>query len=84
MKIAVVGAGIAGLSAAYDLLDAGHKVVVYEAANQPGGLAAGFQDEHWEWPLKKFYHHLFTSDKHIITLVKNLPTARGWMYWDIL
>lgn len=72
MKIAVVGAGIAGLSAAYDLLDAGHKVVVYEAANQPGGLAAGFQDEHWEWPLEKFYHHLFTSDKHIITLVKKL------------
>ena len=72
MKFAVVGAGIAGLSAAYDLLGAGHEIVIYEAANQPGGLAAGFRDERWEWPLEKFYHHLFTSDKHIISLVKEL------------
>jgi protoporphyrinogen oxidase len=72
MKFAVVGAGIAGLSAAYDLLGAGHEVVIYEAANQPGGLAAGFRDERWEWPLEKFYHHLFTSDKQIISLVKEL------------
>jgi protoporphyrinogen oxidase len=72
MKIAIVGAGIAGLSAAYDLLGAGHEVVVYEAAMQPGGLAAGFRDEGWEWPLEKFYHHLFTSDKYIISLVQEL------------
>jgi protoporphyrinogen oxidase len=72
MKIAIIGAGIAGLSAAYDLLAAGHEVVLYEAANQAGGLAAGFQDERWEWPLEKFYHHLFTSDDQIISLVKEL------------
>ena len=72
MKIAVIGAGIAGLSAAYDLLAAGHEVVIYEAANHAGGLAAGFRDERWEWPLEKFYHHLFTSDDQIIALVKEL------------
>jgi protoporphyrinogen oxidase len=72
MKIAIVGAGIAGLSAAYDLLADGHEVVLYEAAPQPGGLAAGFRDERWEWPLEKFYHHLFTSDSEIIRLVEEL------------
>jgi protoporphyrinogen oxidase len=72
MKIAIIGAGIAGLSAAYDLLAAGHEVVLYEAAGQAGGLAAGFQDESWEWPLEKFYHHLFTSDDQIISLVNEL------------
>lgn len=72
MKIAVIGAGIAGLSAAYDLLATDHEVTIYEAGAQPGGLAAGFQDEAWEWPLEKFYHHLFTSDKAIIALVEEL------------
>lgn len=72
MKIAIVGAGVAGLSAAYDLLAKGHEVVLYEADTKAGGLAAGFKDEHWEWPLEKFYHHLFTSDKEIIGLVDEL------------
>jgi protoporphyrinogen oxidase len=72
MKTAIVGGGIAGLSAAYDLLAAGRQVTVYEAGNVVGGLAAGFKDEAWEWPLEHFYHHLFTSDKDIIGLVEEL------------
>lgn len=72
LDIGLVGGGIAGLSAAFDLLNAGHKVTIYEASGVTGGLASGFQDENWEWPLEHFYHHLFTSDKHIIGLVKEL------------
>ncbi len=72
MKIAIIGAGIAGLSAAYDLLANGHEVILYEASAQAGGLAAGFRDDKWEWALEKFYHHLFTSDKEIIGLVDEL------------
>lgn len=39
-KVAVVGAGIAGLSAAYDLQKAGHEVVVYERDDIVGGRMA--------------------------------------------
>ncbi|MGD9997290.1 MAG: NAD(P)/FAD-dependent oxidoreductase [Ilumatobacteraceae bacterium] len=40
MKVAVVGAGIAGLMAARSLHDAGHEVVVFERATRPGGRLA--------------------------------------------
>ena len=36
-KIAVVGAGIAGLVAAYELMQSGHEVAVFEARARPGG-----------------------------------------------
>ena len=37
-KVAVVGAGPAGLTAAWDLVRKGHQVVVFEARHQPGGM----------------------------------------------
>ncbi|MGD8804697.1 MAG: FAD-dependent oxidoreductase, partial [Chloroflexota bacterium] len=72
MRIAIVGGGIAGLTAAYDLLAAGRQVTVFEAGPATGGLASGFKDPSWEWPLEHYYHHLFTSDSDIIGLVEEL------------
>lgn len=36
-KIVVIGAGLAGLAAAWELKKAGHEVIVLEARNRPGG-----------------------------------------------
>ncbi|HSN77542.1 MAG TPA: NAD(P)/FAD-dependent oxidoreductase [Anaerolineae bacterium] len=72
--VAIIGAGIAGLAAGYDLSEAGHRVTIYEAAPQVGGLAAGFKAPHWDWSLEKFYHHWFASDSHMLGLIKRL----GW------
>jgi NADPH-dependent glutamate synthase beta subunit-like oxidoreductase len=38
LKVAVVGAGPAGLSAAHDLALLGYDVMVFEAASEPGGM----------------------------------------------
>jgi len=72
MKIAIIGAGIAGLSAAYDLTKAGHKVTIYETKEQVGGLASGFKEENWDWSAEHFYHHWFASDEHILGLMEEL------------
>jgi protoporphyrinogen oxidase len=72
MNVAVIGAGVAGLTAAYELAKVGHSVTVYEAAPQAGGLASGFRDARWEWPLERFYHHLFTTDAAIRGLVDEI------------
>ncbi len=72
MRIGIVGAGLTGLTAAYDLARAGNEVTVWEAAPQAGGLASGFADEGWEWPLDRFYHHIFRSDRSVLQLCREI------------
>jgi len=73
-NIAILGAGFGGLAAAYDLTRRNHRVTVYEASAQPGGLAGGFKEPNWDWSVEKFYHHWFASDRHMLGLLDEL----GW------
>ncbi len=68
-NIGIIGAGAAGMSAAWDLTRDGHTVTLYEAGDAVGGLAAGFKDDGWDWYLEKFYHHWFETDEDIKQLL---------------
>ena len=74
MKIAILGAGFAGLAAAHDLVAAGHAVTIYEKAPRAGGAAGGFKLPHWGWHLDFAYHHLFTSDRDMFMFCQEI----GW------
>src|SRR5512141_1458144 len=74
MKIAIIGAGFGGMAAAYDLIKAGHEVVIFESADYVGGLASGFKEPSWDWSVERFYHHWFQTDKHMLGLIREL----GW------
>jgi protoporphyrinogen oxidase len=71
VRIAVVGAGVTGLTAAHRLTEAGHAVDVYERWPGLGGQAATF-DAGGGVRLERYYHHLFTTDRHIAALYDEL------------
>jgi len=73
-KIAIIGAGLGGMSAAYDLSKAGHSVDIFEASSYVGGLAAGFKEPNRDWTVEQYYHHWFAKDKHMLGLIGEL----GW------
>lgn len=70
MNVGVVGGGLAGLTAAYELAKAGHRVTVFEKEAQLGGQAATFEIAGER--LEVFYHHIFASDVDIIALIDEL------------
>ena len=70
MKVGIIGAGAAGLAAAYELTLAGVEVSVYEKASFVGGQASTFDVE--STPLERGYHHLFTSDTDILSLMSEI------------
>ena len=77
-EIAIVGAGLTGLVAAYRLAAAGARVTIFERYPQPGGLVATF-DVGGE-PLECFYHHIFTTDVDYVGLAAELGLA-GEIAW---
>lgn len=73
-KIAIIGAGVGGMAAAFDFVRAGHQVEIFEAADYVGGLASGIKEPNWDWSVERYYHHWFQSDKDMLGLINEL----GW------
>jgi protoporphyrinogen oxidase len=71
MRVAVLGAGVAGLTAAHRLTKLGHEVDVYERWPGLGGQAATI-DTGDGVLVERYYHHLFTSDRDMADLCREI------------
>ncbi|CAI9102537.1 OLC1v1000823C1 [Oldenlandia corymbosa var. corymbosa] len=71
LKVAIIGAGLAGMSTAVELLDQGHEVDIYESRSFIGGKVGSFVDKrgnHIEMGLHVFfgcYNNLFRLMKKV-------------------
>ena len=72
MKIAILGGGVTGLTAAFYLSTKGHEIVVIEKGERLGGLAGGFKKSNWTWSLERTYHHIFSNDHAILNLARDI------------
>ncbi|MBL0932187.1 MAG: FAD-dependent oxidoreductase, partial [Alphaproteobacteria bacterium] len=65
VDVHVIGAGLAGLSAALDLADAGARVALHEAAPQAGGRCRSFADQVLEREIDNGGHVLLGGNKAV-------------------
>ena len=71
MRVAIAGAGLAGLSCAKYLADAGHTPFVYEARNVLGGKVAAWKDDDGDW-YETGLHIFFGAYPNMLKLFKEL------------
>ncbi|MEY2976173.1 MAG: 15-cis-phytoene desaturase [Prochlorotrichaceae cyanobacterium] len=71
MRVAIAGAGLAGLSCAKYLVDAGHTPVVLERRDVLGGKVAAWKDEDGDW-YETGLHIFFGAYPNMLQLFKEL------------
>src|SRR5687768_17324620 len=84
MHVGIIGGGIAGLIAAYQLSKQGVRVTLFERARRLGGLAGSFEmeDSH---EIEKYYHFICKTDEAYFELQRELglsPRLR-WVTTDM-
>ena len=80
MRIGIVGGGIAGLTAAYELGKSGHKVFLFERDAELGGQVRTFTVGNVR--LERFYHHIFTGDIDVVKLIEELGLQSKMLWID--
>jgi 15-cis-phytoene desaturase len=71
MRVAIAGAGLAGLSCAKYLVDAGHTPIVLESRDVLGGLVAAWKDKDGDW-YETGLHIFFGAYPNMLQLFKEL------------
>ncbi|KAH9688140.1 Zeta-carotene desaturase /chromoplastic [Citrus sinensis] len=74
LKVAIIGAGLAGMSTAGELLDQGHEVDIYESRSFIGGKVGSFIDKHGNH-IEMGLHIFFGCYNNLFRLMKKVKLA---------
>lgn len=67
-NVAIIGAGVMGVTLAYHLSESGCAVTIYEGSGSPGGLASSLVYEGVR--IDRFYHTILSSDLSMHALIE--------------
>jgi protoporphyrinogen oxidase len=70
---AIIGGGIMGMTIAHRLAQKGHKVTIFEASADIGGLASSWKLDGFTWD--KFYHVILLSDLNTRKILEELSLS---------
>ncbi|MFN2243698.1 MAG: phytoene desaturase family protein [Anaerolineae bacterium] len=91
MEVAIIGSGLAGLTAGAYLAQAGHHVVVFEQYHRPGGVAAPYERDGYRWDLGQLIIEGMGADEPLGAILANLSLSdtvrvrvedRGYVFPD--
>jgi len=68
-EVVIIGAGLAGLSAAVELTSRGVEVIVLEASSRPGGKLDGYRDADGD-PVEHGMHGFWTQYRNLFDVVR--------------
>jgi len=78
-KVCIIGAGLSGLSAAFDLGKLGFKVQIFESGRVTGGLASSVHVNCR--PIERFYHFICKGDRDLLVLVDEIGLSDK-LHWQ--
>ncbi len=91
MKVAIIGSGVAGLTAGATLAQAGHEVTVFEQYHCPGGVTAPYERGGYRWDLGQLVIEGLAPDEPLgailadLGLTERVPVRiedRGYVFPD--
>ncbi|KAF4374398.1 hypothetical protein G4B88_026285 [Cannabis sativa] len=81
LKVAIIGAGLAGMSTAVELLDQGHEVDIYDSRSFIGGKVGSFVDKHGNH-IEMGLHVFFGCYNNLFRLMKKVGAEKNLLVKD--
>lgn len=82
-KVVIFGAGIAGLSAAHELVRLGYIVSIYETTDQPGGFFRSSRTNKDNMPTEYSWHGMGPWYHNAFDLMKQIPFSEKGSIYDL-